>query len=47
MTEDRHTAMIRHGHPSHEQVLDQVLQVARSDRYEGYSKHDGDRKSVV
>jgi len=47
MTEDRHTAMIRHGHPSHEQVLDQVLQVARSDRYEGYSKHDGLNSAIL
>lgn len=47
MTEDRHTAMIRPGHGSHEQVLDRVLQTARSDRYEGYSKHDGLNSAVL
>jgi hypothetical protein len=47
MTEDRHTATAQRGAGAeragtqHLEVLDRVLQVARSDRYEGYSKHDG------
>ncbi len=46
MTEDRHTATAQRGAGAqgagtHLDVLDRVLQVARSDRYEGYSKHDG------
>jgi hypothetical protein len=46
MTEDRHTTTARRGAGAqgagtHLDVLDRVLQVARSDRYEGYSKHDG------
>jgi hypothetical protein len=46
MTDDRHTATAQRGAGAqgagtHLDVLDRVLQVARSDRYEGYSKHDG------
>src|SRR5215472_8835610 len=46
MTDDRHTATAQRragaqGAGTHLDVLDRVLQVARSDRYEGYSKHDG------
>jgi hypothetical protein len=46
MTEDRPTATAPRsaGNPGtgpYWDVLDRVLQVARSDRYEGYSKHDG------
>jgi hypothetical protein len=41
MTEDRHTGTAQRGARSHWDVLERVLQVARSDHYEGYSKHDG------
>jgi hypothetical protein len=44
MTEDRYTATARRGAgPQMPQleVLNRVLHIARSDRYEGYSKHDG------
>src|SRR5215467_9932215 len=47
MTEDRHTATAQRGPGAqgagtqHLGVLDRVLQVARSDNYQGYSKHDG------
>src|SRR5690348_2379441 len=33
--------------PKAAEVLDRVLQVARSDRYEGYSKHDGLNSPVL
>src|SRR5215469_14328974 len=47
MTEDRHAATTQRGAGAqgagtrHLDVLDRVLQVARSDDYQGYSKHDG------
>ena len=46
MTEDRDTATAQrgtgtHGTGTHLDVLDKVLQTARSAHYEGYSKHDG------
>ncbi len=42
MTKDRYTATAHRGAgTSAMEVLDRVLQTARSDRYEGYSKHDG------
>jgi hypothetical protein len=46
MTEDRQTATAQRGAGAqgagtYLDVLDRVLQVARSARYEGYSKHDG------
>jgi hypothetical protein len=42
MTEDRLTATAERGAGTqHLDVLDRVLQVARSDNYQGYSKHDG------
>ena len=46
MTEDRLTATAQRGAGAHGtgeylDVLDRVLQTARSDDYEGYSKHDG------
>lgn len=40
-TEDRHTVAARRGAGTRMGVLDRVLETARSDRYEGYSKHDG------
>ncbi|MBV9205492.1 MAG: hypothetical protein JO037_08825, partial [Actinobacteria bacterium] len=40
-TEDRHIVTARCGTGTQMQVLDRVLATARSDRYEGYSKHDG------
>ena len=39
MTQDRATA--QRGAGAHLDVLDRVLQTARSASYEGYSKHDG------
>jgi hypothetical protein len=46
MTEDRHTATAQReaaarGAGTYADVLDRVLHVARSDNYQGYSKHDG------
>ena len=41
MTEQRFTATARRGSTTHLDVLDRVLQTARSVSYEGYSKHDG------
>jgi hypothetical protein len=41
MTKDRYTATVYRGAGTAMEVLDRVLQTARSDRYEGYSKHDG------
>lgn len=41
MTEDSHIVTTKRGAATHMQVLDRVLETARSDRYEGYSKHDG------
>jgi len=41
MTEDRHTATARRGTGTRLDVLDRVLQTARSVGYAGYSKHDG------
>jgi len=52
MTEDRPTATAQRGTPRHEEVtrldvLDRVLQTARSVDYEGYSKHDGLNSPVL
>jgi len=41
MTEDRNTATAQRGPRTNAEVLERVLQTARSDDYEGYSKHDG------
>jgi len=41
MTEDRTTAMAQRGDGRYLDVLDRVLQTARSADYAGYSKHDG------
>jgi hypothetical protein len=41
MTEDRHTATAQRGARTHLDVLERVLQTARSAGYAGYSKHDG------
>ncbi len=41
MTEDRNTATAQRAPRTHAGVLERVLQTARSDSYEGYSKHDG------
>jgi hypothetical protein len=40
-TEDRHTVTAQRRVRTHLGVLDRVLETARSDQYEGYSKHDG------
>ncbi len=45
MTQDRATA--RRGAGTHLDVLDRVLQTARSANYEGYSKHDGLNSPVL
>jgi hypothetical protein len=47
MTEDPFTAIARRGAGMHLDVLSRVLQTARSDRYEGYSKHDGLNSPVL
>ena len=47
MTDDRYTATARRGARAHLDVLDQVLQTARSANYEGYSKHDGLNSPVL
>lgn len=52
MTEDRHTSTAQHGvgtrgAGTHLDVLDRVLQTARSDNYKGYSKHDGLNSPVL
>src|SRR5258708_9534173 len=47
MTEDRFTATARRGGGTHLDVLDRVLQTARSERYGGYSKHDGLNSPVL
>src|SRR5258708_2239479 len=47
MTEDRFTATARRGGGTHLDVLDRVLQTARSGRYGGYSKHDGLNSPVL
>ncbi len=47
MTDDRYTATARRGAGTHLDVLDQVLQTARSANYEGYSKHDGLNSPVL
>ena len=47
MTDDRYTATARRGAGAHLDVLDQVLQTARSANYEGYSKHDGLNSPVL
>lgn len=41
MTENTPAATAERGAAAHSDVLDRVLQTARADRYEGYSKHDG------
>jgi hypothetical protein len=47
MTEDRHTVTARRGTGTRLDVLDRVLQTARSADYEGYSKHDGLNSPVL
>ena len=47
MTEDRYTATAQRGGRTRAEVLDRVLQTARSDGYEGYSKHDGLNSPVL
>jgi|CZKT01.1.fsa_nt_gi hypothetical protein len=47
MTDDRFTATAKRGAGTHMEVLDRVLRTARSDRYEGYSKHDGLNSPVL
>ncbi len=47
MTQDPNTATAQRGAGTRAEVLDRVLQVARSDRYEGYSKHDGLNSPVL
>lgn len=47
MTDDRFTATAKRGAGTHMAVLDRVLRTARSDRYEGYSKHDGLNSPVL
>jgi hypothetical protein len=38
--DDPATIITPHGHPDLREVLERVFETARSDRYEGYSKHD-------
>ena len=47
MTEDRHTVTARRGTGTRLEVLDRVLQTARSAGYAGYSKHDGLNSPVL
>ncbi len=47
MTDDRYTAAPQRKSGVHLTVLDRVLQTARSDRYEGYSKHDALNSPVL
>ncbi|HEX9548215.1 MAG TPA: hypothetical protein VF942_12820 [Acidimicrobiales bacterium] len=47
MTENRYAATARRGVGTHMEVLNRVLQIARSARYEGYSKHDGLNSPVL
>jgi len=47
MTEDRNTATAQRGPRTNAGVLERVLQTARSDDYEGYSKHDGLNSPVL
>ena len=47
MTEERYTATARRGAGTHLDVLDRVLQTARSADYQGYSKHDGLNSPVL
>lgn len=41
MTDNTPAVTAERGAAAHSDVLDRVLQTARTDRYEGYSKHDG------
>jgi hypothetical protein len=47
MTENIPAATAERGAAAHLDVLERVLQTARADRYEGYSKHDGLNSPVL